>query len=53
VQAGDAAGQLNAVVHSDAAVSVRKAAAQALGASSMSVADRVQHLNSIGGAAQN
>lgn len=53
VAAGDAAAILNAVVSSDSPLAVRKAAAQALGASAMSVSDRVTQLNSVGAAAQN
>lgn len=53
VSAGDAAAILNAVVSSDSPLAVRKAAAQALGASAMSVGDRVAQLNSVGAAAQN
>jgi tetratricopeptide (TPR) repeat protein len=53
VAAGDAGAILHAVAHSDAPVSVRKAAAQALGASSMPVADRVGHLGALGKPAQN
>jgi hypothetical protein len=53
VAAGDAAAILNAVVGSDSPLAVRKAAAQALGASAMSVSDRVTQLNSVGAAAQN
>jgi len=53
VAAGDAAAILNAVVSSDSPLAVRKAAAQALGSSAMSVGDRVTQLNSVGAAAQN
>lgn len=53
VAAGDAAAILNAVVRSDAPVGVRKAAAQALGASTMPVAERVGHLSNAGVGAQN
>lgn len=51
VAAGDAAAILNAVVRSDSSVSVRKAAAQALGASTMSAAERVGQLSGGGAAA--
>lgn len=53
VAAGDAAAILNAVVSSDSPLAVRKAAAQALGASAMAVNERVAQLNSVGAAAQN
>jgi HEAT repeat protein len=54
VAAGDAGPILHAVAHAaDAPVGVRKAAAQALGASSMPVADRVGHLGAVGRPAQN
>ncbi len=53
VAAGDAAAILNAVVRSESAVAVRKAAAQALGASTMSAAERVGQLSGSATAAQN